>query len=195
MPEIYDKLGIMGLPLVICSVVALMISMERVLFFLAVDFGGQKLLARGMHLLRLHQHRGKSSCEEILSVVLQDAKRPFGRGLALLRLVAAVSPLMGLLGTILGIIQAFRVIAASHNPVSPNMIADGLWEALLTTAFGLMIALPTIILVSGFSAWQTAVLARVSSDLNCALLELEIGVSSLEERPSKSSATPMTVRQ
>ncbi|MBL4740945.1 MAG: MotA/TolQ/ExbB proton channel family protein [Sneathiella sp.] len=185
----------MGLPLVVCSVLAMMICMERLAFFLVADFGGQKLLAKGMHILKLHQHRGKALCEEILSVALIDAKRPYGRGLFLLRLIAAVSPLMGLLGTILGIIEAFRIIAASHNPVSPNMIADGLWEALLTTAFGLMIALPTIILVSGFSAWQTAILDRVSSHLNASLLDLDMGMDSPKKDRINSNVSSMMVEQ
>ncbi|MEH6403775.1 MAG: MotA/TolQ/ExbB proton channel family protein [Sneathiella sp.] len=195
MPEIYHKLGIMGLPLVVCSVLAMMICMERLTFFLVADFGGQKLLAKGKRILKLHRHRGKASCEEILSVALMDAKRPYGRGLFLLRLIAAVSPLMGLLGTILGIIQAFRVIAASQNPVSPNMIADGLWEALLTTAFGLMIALPSIILVSGFSAWQTSILDRVSSQLNASLLEIGMEMSTPKEGPLNSNVSSMMAGQ
>jgi len=185
----------MGLPLVVCSVLAMMICMERMAFFLVADFGGRKLLAKGMRILKLHQHRGKASCEEILSVALDDAKRPYGRGLFFLRLIAGVSPLMGLLGTILGIIEAFRVIAASHNPVSPNMIADGLWEALLTTAFGLMIALPVLILVSGFSAWRTSILDRVSSHLNASLLEVDIQMNPSEEDRINSNVSSMMVGQ
>ncbi|MBL4906116.1 MAG: MotA/TolQ/ExbB proton channel family protein [Sneathiella sp.] len=174
LPDIYLKLGIMGLPLVACSVLATMVCLERLIFFLFVDFNGRKLTQKGLQILRLHKHKDKALREEIVAVAMEEAKRPFGRGLSLLRLIAAISPILGLLGTILGIIDAFRVIAASTNPVTPNMIADGLWEALLTTAFGLMIALPTLILASGFIAWRGIILERTSTRLNAFSLEIDL---------------------
>lgn len=174
LPDIYQKLGIMGLPLVVCSILATMLIFERCIFYVFSDFGGRKLTHRGLHILLLHQHKSREIRDEIASVALSGVKRPYSRGLAILRMIAAVSPILGLLGTILGIIDAFRVIAASTNPVTPNMIADGLWEALLTTAFGLMIALPALIVAIGLTAMRNSIFEKTSAKLNAYSLELAL---------------------
>ena len=68
------------------------------------------------------------------------------RNLPVLATVAHVAPLLGLLGTVTGLVQAFQVIeskATALNPVNPGDLAGGIWEALLTTVFGLCVAIPT----------------------------------------------------
>ena len=64
------------------------------------------------------------------------------RGLALLRLIAETAPLLGLLGTVLGMIDAFQQMQAAGERVEPGLLAGGIWEALLTTAAGLGVAIP-----------------------------------------------------
>ena len=64
------------------------------------------------------------------------------RGLGTLSLISAISPLLGLTGTVIGMIQAFQVIASSGSAVNPGMLASGIWEALITTAAGLLVAIP-----------------------------------------------------
>lgn len=70
------------------------------------------------------------------------------RNLPVLATIAHVSPLLGLLGTVTGMVEAFQVIqakASSVNPVNPGDLAGGIWEALLTTVFGLCVAIPTFV--------------------------------------------------
>jgi biopolymer transport protein ExbB len=57
--------------------------------------------------------------------------------------IAHVSPLIGLFGTVTGMIAAFQSLEQAGMQVSPSLLAGGIWEALLTTAFGLAIAIPT----------------------------------------------------
>jgi len=60
-----------------------------------------------------------------------------------LEIVAALSPLLGLLGTVLGMIEAFqRLESAAGTQVDPSVLSGGIWEALLTTAVGLAVAIP-----------------------------------------------------
>ncbi len=61
-------------------------------------------------------------------------------GLRLLETAAVLAPLLGLLGTVLGMIEAFRALEAAGQ-ASPAALAGGIWEALLTTAFGMAIAI------------------------------------------------------
>jgi len=68
--------------------------------------------------------------------------------LSALATIAHVSPLLGLLGTVTGMVRCFQVIqakATSFHPVSPGDLAGGIWEALLTTVAGLIIAIPTFV--------------------------------------------------
>ena len=70
------------------------------------------------------------------------------RNLPVLATVAHVAPLLGLLGTVTGLVKAFQVIeskATVLNPINPGDLAGGIWEALLTTVFGLCVAIPTYV--------------------------------------------------
>jgi biopolymer transport protein ExbB len=60
-----------------------------------------------------------------------------------LALIANVAPMMGLLGTVGGMVSAFQTIASSAGQASPAELADGISQALLTTMFGLIVAIPT----------------------------------------------------
>ena len=77
---------------------------------------------------------------------LRLAAEPFlradDRGLALLAAVAVLSPLLGLFGTVVGMIEMFRSLAASGAHPEFASLAGGIWTALLTTAFGLIAAIP-----------------------------------------------------
>ena len=64
------------------------------------------------------------------------------RYLRLVELIAYISPLLGLLGTVLGMIDAFRGLEVDVNQADAGVLAGGIWEALLTTAVGLGVAIP-----------------------------------------------------
>ncbi len=92
----------------------------------------------------LHNHWEHS--EDIRAEVAYLLHRNFGRvsrDITLLRLIAVTSPLLGLLGTMLGMVEVFQTIAATASPPT-DMLAAGIWEALLTTIMGLIVAIPTL---------------------------------------------------
>ena len=66
-----------------------------------------------------------------------------------LELLGSLSPLLGLLGTVLGMIEAFQQLAAAGSRVDPSVLSGGIWEALLTTAVGLAVAIPAITVLHG----------------------------------------------
>ena len=59
-------------------------------------------------------------------------------------MIANLSPLLGLLGTVMGMIGAFAQLEGAGTKVDPALLAGGIWEALLTTAFGLSVAIPSL---------------------------------------------------
>lgn len=79
--------------------------------------------------------------------------------------VAHLSPLLGLLGTVLGMIQAFMQLEEAGVQVDVTMLAGGIWEALITTAFGLAIAIPALAAVN----WLEGIVERVRQDMGDAV--------------------------
>jgi biopolymer transport protein ExbB len=67
------------------------------------------------------------------------------RRLTGLSVIAQVAPLLGLLGTVTGMIQAFQQIQDLQGQVNPAVLAGGIWEALITTAAGLTVAIPALV--------------------------------------------------
>lgn len=67
------------------------------------------------------------------------------RHIRLLELVAMIAPLLGLLGTVLGMIQSFQELELAQGAANASVLAGGIWQALLTTAAGLIVAIPAAI--------------------------------------------------
>lgn len=63
----------------------------------------------------------------------------------LLELIAMISPLLGLLGTVLGMIQSFQELELAQGAANASVLAGGIWQALLTTAAGLLVAIPAAV--------------------------------------------------
>ena len=74
------------------------------------------------------------------------------RGFRFLDSVAQLAPLLGLFGTVLGMIEAFQALQDAGAQVDPSILAGGIWVALLTTAVGLVVAMPTALALSWFEA-------------------------------------------
>ncbi len=77
-------------------------------------------------------------------------------GLRLLESIAQLAPLLGLFGTVLGMISAFQALQEAGAQVDPSILAGGIWVALLTTAVGLAVAMPTALVLSWFEGRMDA---------------------------------------
>mgnify|MGYP000049769077 CR=1 FL=1 len=75
-----------------------------------------------------------------------------GSLIRLLELIAMVSPLLGLLGTVLGMIQSFQQLEMAEGAANASVLAGGIWQALLTTAAGLLVAIPAAVAAGLLSA-------------------------------------------
>lgn len=82
-----------------------------------------------------------------------------------LDLIASLAPLLGLLGSVLGMIDAFRALEAAGDRVQPSILFGGIWQALLTTAAGLTIAIPAIVAVGYFERRVEALQQAMESAL------------------------------
>jgi biopolymer transport protein ExbB len=91
------------------------------------------------------EERGTEDIRDELTITTAEQSRKYlGRFLVVLSTIGTISPLLGLLGTIVGMISAFEAIARAGTG-DPQVVAGGISTALLTTAGGLIIAIPSII--------------------------------------------------
>lgn len=105
-------------------------------------------------------------------IVREEAARVGARQLAVMRrylrpleVIGSLAPLLGLLGTVLGMITAFQQLANAGNQVDPSMLSSGIWQALLTTAVGLIVAIPAVAALN----WLERVVERTHEDMQDAL--------------------------
>ena len=93
-----------------------------------------------------------------------------------LELIANIAPLLGLLGTVIGMITAFSKLENAGSKVDPAILAGGIWEALLTTAFGLIVAIPAL----GAFYWLDGKVDKVREDMRHAAIKTNIIIKNLK---------------
>ncbi len=91
-----------------------------------------------------------------------------------LEVIASLSPLLGLFGTVLGMIEAFRQLEQAGNQVNPAILSGGIWAALLTTAAGLAVAIPVVAILNWLER-RVERLAHVMEDAVTRIFTQSIG--------------------
>ena len=161
--------GFMMIPILFGSVLALTIIIERLWVLQRSKVFPEAFLVRMDEMVKAgRKSEAHSACREndstvarILSEGLDNSGRPrqeivealqvagrretagMSKWVGALGAIAALEPLMGLLGTVLGLIEAFKRVEATNIVGNPSAVAGGVWQALITTAAGLIIAIPT----------------------------------------------------
>ncbi|MEN8169802.1 MAG: MotA/TolQ/ExbB proton channel family protein [Pseudomonadota bacterium] len=170
MVEIFDKGGAVVWVLLGYSLLALSIIIERLLRFgmmgkLSQDFeqGLVESLKQGKLDAWLSAYRGPevavlSGISHATAEGVKDLTRVairigsaelqrMERGFRTIGILGNTAPLLGLLGTIIGMIKAFMVIEAAGGKVDAQALAGGIWEAMLTTGVGLAVAIPVLLIL------------------------------------------------
>ncbi len=171
MVEFLSKGGVLVIPILLCSVFALAIFLERIIVFARMRSRGrgidrkvaELILARkdeeakqaamdsdspmGRVLARAIEvkHAERQTLETILVNAIDREVQALSSYIQTLATIGNIAPLLGLLGTVMGMIKAFMVIQQMGGKVNAAVLAGGIWEAMLTTAIGLAVALPTMV--------------------------------------------------
>jgi biopolymer transport protein ExbB len=95
-----------------------------------------------------HRQESPEVLESVVEEAIQGSMKPLDRNMASLQIIAVVAPLLGLLGTVTGMIATFQMLTI-YGSGDPRMMSGGISEALITTEYGLFIAIP-VILVHGY---------------------------------------------
>ncbi|RLC47262.1 MAG: MotA/TolQ/ExbB proton channel family protein [Candidatus Coatesbacteria bacterium] len=167
--------GPVMIPIVLCSVLSLALIIERSLALrderiippefireakrlvaagredelLELSRKSRTPIAKVIHTTILSRNLPSDTLREVVQSVGKDQANRLSRYLTVLSTIASIAPLLGLLGTVTGMIKVFSVIS-SKGVTNPSDLAGGISEALLTTAAGLVVAIPTLIAHSYF---------------------------------------------
>ncbi|MDA7896374.1 MotA/TolQ/ExbB proton channel family protein [Akkermansiaceae bacterium] len=166
LPELFEKGGGFMWPLLILAFITVLIVLERLIYYTLRQYR----LSRSIRDLQqgvtsssnpltqvgsVFVNATSDGEEHTLNVTEREASRVIRqheRGLRILALIAAISPLIGLLGTVWGMVIAFSKIAKLGETVTPADFADGIWTGLLTTVAGLLVAIPAMAMARIFEA-------------------------------------------
>lgn len=172
--ELIQKGGPVMYPIILCSILAFAIVIERLyhLYKAKIDTKDfmnnieitirrnriaeaikicEKTPGPIAHIIKagvLKHDRSRQEIRESIEDAGHQEVPRLEKHISLLATIGHISPLLGLLGTVTGMVRAFQIIqekSVSLNPVSPGDLAGGIWEALLTTVAGLIVAIPTIV--------------------------------------------------
>jgi biopolymer transport protein ExbB len=170
MLELLSKGGPVMVPIMLCSIASLTIILERLFLLRATKKRMDAFGARVQGILQYgHLDEVERTCREhpnpmariilagmgklgegeaVIHESIQGAGRAEARRLERnmtgLATIVSGAPLLGFLGTVLGMIEAFRQIELLGGNVNASVLAGGIWEAMLTTAAGLTVAVPTL---------------------------------------------------
>ena len=163
-------------PILLCSIIGLAVSVDRFImlrkakinvpafmvrirgFIKKKDISGAisycmqekspvaNIVRKGLKKYKYGHDRVKDAIENAGSQEVSKLEK----GLSLLASVAGIAPLLGFLGTVTGMIQAFMTIQDLAGAANPSDLAGGIWEALITTAFGLIVGIPAFAIYNYF---------------------------------------------
>lgn len=188
--ELFLRGGILMWFILLCSIIALAVIIERWIVIRKAQVDPQRfLLQLKVVLQRGDIHAGIDFCAKTkapIANILKHGLIKYEEGpervreaienagkeeayyleerLGVLANIAGIAPLLGFLGTVTGMIGAFRTIEILGGTATPGHLAGGIWEALLTTAFGLIVGIPTL----GFYNYFVSKVNRVIFELESA---------------------------
>ena len=180
------------LPLLICSVLLISIVIERVWFLQKRLVSPEGLLRtfinhskdQSITIQQQDSYVESSSLGELLVAAYRFKDKPrnivedkvveassnvrmkLERNLNMLGIIASISPLLGLLGTVVGMITVFANINLVDGSSNSDLLASGISEALITTAFGLLVAVPGLIFYKYFSARVNLHMLNMQNELS-----------------------------
>lgn len=192
-------------PIILCSIFALAIILERLFFYFKLRVKKTKILSKVLTLARKNKiteaielcQQNQFYATNILKAGLSQNQRPkkaieeamenaslyeipkLEKSLNFLGTIAHVTPLLGLLGTVIGMVNCFYTIeqvTQTAGMVNPADLAGGIWTALITTAAGLSVAIPTYIMYNYF-IHKVSMLTLIAERPSTELLEILSGGS------------------
>jgi len=222
--EYIQKGGLLMWPILVCSIISIAIFAERVFYLHRASIhvgeflkGLQNLIRRRNFAEALHESAGtpgpvarvihtaiirhdlpRAELREIVQEAGQLEVPKLERFLGVLATLAFLTPLLGLLGTVAGMIEAFGVISANGGYATVTELASGIYKSLLTTAAGLVVATPTFVAYSYLSSRVNTMMhdmERAGIEVVHMLTDAEADSSIISFRPKTEAAANRDLRR
>lgn len=206
MLDLMIKGGPVMWPLLLCSLISLTVVIERAIFWLTVDIHRNAHLADALlnqvqsgdmtatcripdettnRIVRVLaagiEHQGECRARAMETAAIQELKQ-MRRFMGVLDTMITISPLLGILGTVLGIIQSFDILGSTGID-TPQAVTAGIAQALITTAAGLTVTILSVLPYNYFSG-----------KIDTAMLSMETYATRLEILQPQVGHTPATVQ-
>ncbi len=198
--------GIIMIPILLCGVAATFIIIERIVYFIGLGKSNRALMAKIVPMVSEKDYVGASiecratasptsmvigraldsldfSSEELDRAVETETARQYPRlerFLTALGIISNVATLLGLLGTVTGNIKAFGVLGDGGTMGNPALLAGSISEALVTTAAGLIIAIPSVIAHNFFVVKADRIMTEAENIVSDMMLKIRHGDDSKE---------------
>jgi len=186
--------GPMTIPLLISSIFSLAVIIEKIIFFMRYRDSSFRLIkkiellveqddvltalgelkgekgpnAKLLAAALTHHSEDSTRIREVLQAVGEDEIKKMEKHLPILDLISMITPLLGLLGTVLGIITSFNILGVTLGTADPTQISGGIAAALISTALGLIIAIPSAIFYSYF----TNIVSSKAHEMNLSMIDI-----------------------
>ncbi|KZY72577.1 hypothetical protein A3742_08150 [Oleiphilus sp. HI0071] len=175
-----SQLDILTLPLLIMALASMLIILESTVRLTHISL--TNTLVKDAHRqMTKHAAQPVEVRDTVVERFLQQQLNRLSTGPYLLQMLAALAPVTGLLGTIIGLISSFDAVANSTTGVNPALVADGLGIAMKTSAAGLLIALPCLLFSNLFLLWAEKITNRAVNAINALSLQQSSAKSTLND--------------
>lgn len=145
---------------------------------------------RVIHAALLRHHLPREQIKEVVQEAGQMEVTRLERFLSILNAIAHVAPLIGLLGTMIGLLDSFTNLSSSNGVMTPSEVAKGVYQSLITSALGLVVAIPSYL----FYAFLSAKSHSLMHDLERAGIEI-VNIIDDARQESPTSSTIVEFRQ
>jgi biopolymer transport protein ExbB/TolQ len=156
----FGSLGVLAVPLLLALSIVFVVLIERIIFFTIV-FKKEGAISNIEAIIIKNKSYPKHLREDFIEIELDDIERSIVFGLNLLKFIASVATMLGLLGTIVGMIEIFSSISTVKTAVSPAVISAGIQKAMYTTAYGLVIAIFALMVHYVFENIGTKIFSKI----------------------------------
>lgn len=140
--------------------------------------------------LRAYSHdKNRAEIKEAVEEVGNREVAQFDRNVEIVGTMASASPLLGLLGTVIGMIQVFKAFVDAYPQVRPDTFANGIWQALITTAAGLVVAIPLLMAYKFLQGRNDRIIIAMEEDAMGIVDLLEDALRASRQQAKQEAAT------
>lgn len=210
MLELFNKGGLVMWPILLCSLVTVAVIIEKYIVLQKAKYDAKQLMVKIRSALSrndisgavdvcskvqapianilksgiIHYKQGMQSVKDAIELAGKEEIFHLEKRLAVLANMAGIAPMLGFLGTVTGMIAAFQTIQQLGGNVNPGILAGGIWEAMLTTAFGLLVGIPALYFYNFFVSKVNRFVFEIETSVEEFLSLMRNGIEDENDSPA-----------